>query len=68
VIGGGSGLFASFSDLASLGSNSGGSLGLSVGLLFGNDLGLFGGEWVKSVHDSFVLEWVLLGLIVSSNS
>jgi len=35
--------------------------------LLGDQLSLLLGEWVELVHDSFVLEWVLLGLVVSSN-
>lgn len=58
-----------------LGSSGLGSLGLdgsssgvvSLGLSLLVELGSLGSEWVQSVHDGLVVEWVLLGLVMNSH-
>lgn len=61
-----SGLLGLLSVLGSLGLDNGGSLGLSILVLLGEDLSLLGGEWVKLLHHDLVVKWVLLGLVVES--
>jgi len=53
--------------LGLLGLEGGGSLGLSVLLLLGEDLGLLLGERIELVHNGFVVKRVLLGLVVDSD-
>lgn len=62
-----SGLLGLLSVLGSLGLDNGGSLGLSILVLLGEDLSLLGGEWVKLLHHDLVVKWVLLGLVVDSD-
>jgi len=59
--------FGGFSSLGSLGLKGSSSGGVSLGFSLVEDLSLLGGEWVKSLHHSFVGEWVLLGLVVDSD-
>jgi len=55
------------SGLGSLLLNGSSSLGMSVGISLLDNFGSLGSEWVKSVHHSLVLKWVLLGLVVHSD-
>jgi len=62
-----SGRFSSSLGLGSLGLEKGLSGGVSLGFNGGNELSLLLGEWVESVSDGSVGEWVLLGLVVNSS-
>jgi len=64
----GSGSLLLLSSLGSLGLEGGSSLGLSLLLKLGKDLSLLLGEWVESLHDGLVGQWVLLVLIVGSDA
>lgn len=59
-------VLVSSSGLGSLGLDDSSSLGMSISLLLGKDFSLLGSEWVESVHEGFVGEWVLSGLIMES--
>lgn len=64
---GGSLFLSSSLGLGSLGFEGSLSGGVSLGFSGGDELSLFGSEWVESVSDGSVGKWVLLGLIVSSD-
>lgn len=64
---GGSLLLSSSLGLGSLGFEGSLSGGVSLGFSGGDELSLFGSEWVESVSDGRVGKWVLLGLIVNSD-
>ena len=64
---GGSLLLSSSLGLGSLGFEGSLSGGVSLGFSGGDELSLFGSEWVESVSDGSVGKWVLLGLIVNSD-
>lgn len=63
----GSGSLLSSSSLGSLGLDGSSSSGMSIRFSLLVQSRSLLSEWVKSVHDSSVLEWVLLGLIVGSD-
>jgi len=63
----GSGSLSSSLGLGSLGFEECLSSGVSLGFGGGNELSLFGSEWVESVSDGSVGKWVLLGLVVNSD-
>lgn len=67
MIGGVSGSLSLLSSLGSLGLEGSSSLGMSISISLLLELSLLGSEWVKSVHDSSVSQWVLLGLVVDSD-
>jgi hypothetical protein len=58
---------SSFISLGFLGLNSSKSSSVSSGFSSSSELSLLSSEWVESVSDGSVGEWVLLGLVVSSN-
>lgn len=60
------GLFGS-SGLGSLGLDGSSSDSMSISVSLGKNFFLLGSEWVHFVHHSGVGEWVLLGLVVSSD-
>jgi len=64
---GGSLFLSSSLGLGSLGFEGSLSGGVSLGFSGGDELSLFGSEWVESVSDGRVGKWVLLGLIVNSD-
>lgn len=66
VVSSSSGRFSGSLGLGSLGLEKGLSGGVSLGFNGGNELSLLLGEWVESVSDGSVGEWVLLGLVVNS--
>jgi hypothetical protein len=51
-----------------LGLDGGGSLSSSILLKLGNNFSMLLGEWVESLHNGFVGQWVLLVLVVSSDA
>jgi hypothetical protein len=64
---GGSLFLSSSLGLGSLGFEGSLSGGVSLGFSGGDELSLFGSEWVESVSDGSVGKWVLLGLVVNSD-
>ena len=67
VVSGGSLFLSSSLGLGSLDFEGSLSGGVSLGFSGGDELSLFGSEWVESVSDGSVGKWVLLGLIVNSD-
>jgi len=63
-----SGCLLLLSSFRFLGLESGNSLGLSFFLELSNNFSMLLGEWIESLHDGLVGQWVLLVLVVSSNA
>lgn len=53
--------------LGFLGLESGSSGGVSLGFLVSKELSLLGSEWIESVSDGGVVEWVLSSFVVGSH-